>query len=85
MEDVRNQQYRNELVLLDDKNFIDCELLECVLEYHGGPVTFLETAVIRCKWSFGSAAHRTINLLQFFDLEIPVEPIHSTLPLLVRA
>lgn len=85
MEDVRDQKLDNELVLLDGKNFIDCEFVNCELEYHGGPVTFLETAVIGCRWSFGSAAHRTINLLQFFDLEVPVDPIHCSLSRLVRA
>ncbi|MGI4827581.1 MAG: hypothetical protein ACRYFU_05240, partial [Janthinobacterium lividum] len=79
MEDVRDRKFRNELVFLDDKNFIDCEFLGCQLEYHGGPVTFFESPVIRCHWSFGSAAHRTINLLQFFDLEIAADPIYSDL------
>ncbi|MGI4829426.1 MAG: hypothetical protein ACRYFU_14710 [Janthinobacterium lividum] len=80
MEDVRDQQFRDVTVILDGKNFIDCQFHECELQYSGGLVTFVETAVIRCHWSFGDAAHRTINMLQFFDLEVPVDPLHGRLP-----
>jgi hypothetical protein len=66
--EIRNSTFQNELVVLDDKAFFHCSFEECELRYHGGPVTFQETAIIGCSWSFGGAAHRTINLLQLFGL-----------------
>ena len=46
---------------MDEKNFIDCDFHDCTLEYSGGPVTFLETAFMRCRWSFSGSAHRTLT------------------------
>ena len=63
MEEVRGQIFRDQTVVLDEKN--------CGLQYHGGAVTFLETAILGCRWSFGGAAFRTLNLLQCFGLQIP--------------
>ncbi len=71
MEEVRGQIFRDQTVVLDEKNFIDCEFHNCELQYHGGAVTFLETAILGCRWSFGGAAFRTLNLLQCFGLQIP--------------
>ncbi len=61
---MRDKRFSSERVILDDKDFMNCQLHKCELVYHGGPVTFLETAIVRCRWSFGGAAHCTLNLVQ---------------------
>ena len=75
MQTVRGLELYSERFVLDDKNFIDCQFHDCELVYHGGPVTFLETAIFRCRWSFGGAAQRTIGLLQCFCLEVSMDTL----------
>lgn len=71
METVRDRELYSERVVVDGKDFIDCQFHDCELVYNGGSVTFSETAIFRCHWSFGGAAHRTINLLECFCLQVP--------------
>ena len=72
MEDVQDRELYSERVVMDEKNFSDCQFHDCELVYHGGPVTFSETVIMRRRWSFGGSAHRTLGLLQCFGLEFPV-------------
>ena len=69
--EIRDLVFQQQTVSIDGKYYIGCVFKECDLQYHGGPVMFLETAVVGCRWHFGEAAHRTINLLQLFGLEVP--------------
>lgn len=79
MEMVKDKTFNSERVTLDDKDFIDCQFRNCELVYSGGLVSFLETAISGCRWSFGGPAHRTINLLQCFGLELPADPLSAAL------
>ena len=43
MELVQGQTIEGESLSIDEKRFIDCVLIDCVLEYRGSPVSFTRT------------------------------------------
>ena len=64
METIRNRTIRGESVLVDGKIFIDCELVDCLLEYSGGPIVFERTNLSGCRYVFFGPARGTVHFLQ---------------------
>ncbi len=54
----------NESVEIDDKHFIDCTLVNCILEYSGRAVAFERTHMRGCRHVFFGQARRTLHYLQ---------------------
>ncbi len=70
MEDIRDAAFESQIVVVDDKTFVNCNFLNCELHYGGGPCVFLETSIIGCRWSFGGSARRTLALIQTLEIEV---------------
>lgn len=68
MEVVACRTFRNERVILDEKHFVDCDLIECILEYSGGPIAFESSKISRCQYFFYGPARRTVDYLQAVGL-----------------
>lgn len=61
---VQNQTIEGEVLTIDDTLYSDCVLINCTLEYSGGPVAFERTKMRGCQYVFFGRARRTIHFLQ---------------------
>jgi hypothetical protein len=64
MEVVQGQVIQGQSVEIDHKTFIDCTLINCILNYSGEPVTFQRTRFQGCRYVFFGLARRTVHFLQ---------------------
>ena len=54
--------------MIDRRHFIDCTLLNCTLEYSGGPVILERTQLSGCRYVFFEQAGMTVQLVQTLGL-----------------
>lgn len=64
VEIVSGLTLRREVVLLDDKHFIDCTFTKCQLIYGGGGVIFERTNLLQCRHILRGPARATVLYLQ---------------------
>lgn len=64
MQNVQNRTIEGEVLTIDDTLYSDCVLINCTLEYSGGPVAFERTQMRGCQYVFFGRARRTIHFLQ---------------------
>ena len=64
MELIQGQTIEGELLSIDEKRFIDCVFIDCVLEYRGSPVSFTRTRTKGCRYVFFDSACSTVHFLQ---------------------
>ena len=55
-----NTTFENETVVIDGKHLVDCTLLNCTLEYSGGPVILERTELRGCHYVFRDQAQMTV-------------------------
>ena len=67
-EQVSDRDFVDETLVLDGRHFKNCNVKNCVLEYHGGPVVLESTNFTGCRFRFGNEAAMTIAMLQCFGL-----------------
>lgn len=65
---ISGQNFRNELVPMDCRHFVDCTMTDCTLEYSGQPVVLETTSFSRCTFRFGGEAAMTACFLDCFGL-----------------
>jgi hypothetical protein len=61
---VQNQTFEGEILAIDDTIYSDCVMINCTLEYSGGPVAFERTQMRGCHYVFYGKARRTVHFLQ---------------------
>lgn len=61
----------NQELTIDNTKFIDCILINCLLEYSGKPVEFERTRLKHCRYVFLGDAKRFVDFLQVAGI-IPV-------------
>ncbi len=64
MEVIEDREIHGELLTIDNKRFIRCKLVDCILEYSGSPVVFDSTHMQRCRYVFFDEARSTVRFLQ---------------------
>lgn len=64
MQTVQNRTFDGEVLTVDDTLYCDCVLINCTLEYSGGPVAFERTRMHGCHYVFFGRARRTVHFLQ---------------------
>ncbi len=64
MQIIEDKVFSGESVELDDKHFIDCKFIDCILKYHGREVGFDRTQMNGCRHVFFGRARRTLHYLQ---------------------
>ena len=64
MELVRGRTITGETITVDEKQFIDCWMVDCILHYSGGSVVFERTYLQGCQYVFFGAARGTVHFLQ---------------------
>ena len=64
MEMVHGKTLHNGSLLIDDRTFVDCTFVNCVLEYSGRPVHFERTHLRGCRYVFFGEAKCTVQFLQ---------------------
>ena len=64
MELIQNLILEGELVTIDDKHFVDCTFIDCILEYRGQAVSFERTQMSGCRYVFFGHARSTVHFLQ---------------------
>jgi hypothetical protein len=70
---LRNKTITGEVMMIDDTNFVDCILIDCVLEYGGGPVMFERTQMQGCSYVFFGSARGFVQFLQSVGLMQPAD------------
>jgi hypothetical protein len=69
LKEFRNEHFVGRVVLLDNREFIDCTFTSCLLRYRGGIVKLSgKTNVDNCQPEFAGSAKRTVELLSVFGL-----------------
>jgi hypothetical protein len=71
MELIERRTFENEYVDLDDKQFKECKLVNCVLRYSGQPVIFESSRLESCRYVFFGPARATVHFLQAVNLLVP--------------
>lgn len=62
--EVKGKTFGNELVIIDNKNFVNCIFNESTLVYKGeSPVGFQSCSFNSIKWTFDSYARNTMSFL----------------------
>ena len=64
MEIITGQNFSEANLCIDNKHFINCHLVDCILEYSGGDVIFERTNLRGCRHVFYGRARRTLHYLQ---------------------
>ena len=64
MELIQDQTFEGELLSIDKRQFVDCTLINCTLEYWGLPVSFTRTHMRGCRYVFFGSARSTVHFLQ---------------------
>ena len=64
MHTVSSRTFEGEVLTIDDTLYCDCVLINCTLEYSGGPVAFERTKMRGCQYVFFGRARRTVHFLQ---------------------
>ncbi len=64
LQTVQNTTFEGEILTIDDTLYTDCVLINCTLEYSGGPVAFERTKMRGCHYVFFGRARRTVHFLQ---------------------
>ena len=64
MRQIQGETIEGQVLAIDDKEFIDCTLVDCVLEYSGRPVSFTRTHMRGCRYVFFGSARSTVHFLQ---------------------
>ena len=60
----QGQVFESAEVTLDYNEFIDCELRNCVLLYHGGDFSLTRTKLINVQFGLAGAANNTLSFLR---------------------
>jgi hypothetical protein len=68
MERISNQTITDTTIRLDDYEFIDCEFVNCNLEYSGGFFILNGVRKVNCRYVFLGPAHNTVAFLQAIGL-----------------
>jgi hypothetical protein len=68
MERITDTTITDETIVLDDKEFIDCQFVNCKLEYSGGLCVIKNVRQINCMYTFLGPAWHTITFLQSVNL-----------------
>jgi hypothetical protein len=51
-------------VTLDYNEFVDCEIRDCLLVYHGGEFSLVRTKLVNVRFGLGGAANNTLGFLK---------------------
>ena len=78
---VENQTQNGTAVFMDDKYFINCNFVACILIYAGGDFGWRNSSFQDCKIHWEGPANRTINFLRVFGLLSPTFDKPSQPPL----
>ncbi|HEY4355890.1 MAG TPA: hypothetical protein VGN16_09095 [Acidobacteriaceae bacterium] len=68
MERVLEQTISDQVLNMDGKHFIDCEIRRCVLEYSGQPLVMESTHFSDCSFCFKGEAALTMRFLECFGI-----------------
>jgi len=71
LELVANRTLVGQIVSIDETHFKNCRLLDCTLEYSGGPLVFEETELRGCRYVFLGSAGMTLELMKLVGLLSP--------------
>ena len=74
LELVANRTLVGQTVLIDETHFRNCKILECTLQYSGGPLIFEETELRGCRYVFSGPARMTFEFMELIGLVIPSPP-----------
>lgn len=58
-------------VTLDYNEFVDCEIRNCLVLYHGGDFTLLRTTLTNVRFGLGGPANNTLNFLRLVRAASP--------------
>ena len=68
MEQVSGQTIVGQVLSMDGKHFIDCEIRNCILEYSGQALIMETTLFSQCSFRFTGEAALTMRFLECFGI-----------------
>ncbi len=68
MRTIKDMTIETRKVVLDEIEFIRCNIRHCEIHYSGGEHSLVDTKIEGCTWAFHGAAQRTANLIKGFGL-----------------
>jgi hypothetical protein len=71
MELIENKSDTGAILAIDDKNFINCQFINCTLIYSGGDFAWTNTKFENCRITLAGAAQRTAAVMATFGIIKP--------------
>ncbi len=68
MRTIKDMTIETRKVILDESEFIRCNIRHCEIHYSGGEHSLVDTKIEGCTWVLHDAAQRTANLINKFSL-----------------
>ncbi|MEO6923420.1 MAG: hypothetical protein ABI142_06305 [Bryocella sp.] len=68
MKKISHHSFEDTSLSIDDKIFKDCTIVNCVLEYSGGEVSFERTHLSGCRYVFLGPANSTLRMLELAQI-----------------
>ena len=65
---IARRTFQTETVEIDETYFVDCQFLNCILEYRGGKIAFESCRMSSCRYLFFGPALRTVEYLEALGL-----------------
>jgi hypothetical protein len=59
-------------VTLDYNEFVDCQIRDCLVLFHGGDFTLLRTTLTNVRFGLGGPANSTLNFLRLVRAASPL-------------
>lgn len=66
-----NQTFTTD-VTLDYNEFVDCEIRDCVVLFHGGDFSLVRTRLVNVRFGLAGAANSTLNFLRLVRASNPL-------------
>jgi len=68
MRTIKDMTIETRKVVLDETEFIRCNIRHCEIHFSGGEHSLVDTNIEGCTWVLHGAAQRTANLINEFSL-----------------
>ena len=81
MEKIEGKTLRGQKITLDDKELVNCRLIDCELTYQGnGSIRWIGNKFENCSFALGPSAERTVAFLRLLYREGAHDVLRGMLP-----
>jgi len=73
MKVIADQELENTVLQMDGHHFENCTIIQCILIFSGGDLSWTNCKFVKCQIRFVGAAGKPIHFLKHFGM-VPQEP-----------